>query len=307
MRLLPELVVAVALLPFIHLVYTAWVRRRHPLTGDVFMFAGRRLHYLRFGSGPAVVLVHGANGTWNDFPTELIADLSRDHTVIALDRPGHGWSQAPSGPLGLRENAAAITALVRELGLGPATLVGHSYGAAVALRAALDAPGDVSQVIAVCPCTAIDKRNARYGSVPLMHGPFGALVLQFIALPMLPFALPLRAEAWYPEPAPPGWGASRAFAYVPSQMHASVRNFHQLHADVAWLHDQLPRLSMPLTVLAGAQDLVTPVAHHLGWLQRALPAARIQVVPGTGHWLPRLHPEMVSAAVRAQSGTAGGR
>jgi pimeloyl-ACP methyl ester carboxylesterase len=307
MTLLPELLIAAALLPFIHVVYVAWVRRRHPLAGDVFTFAGRRLHYLRFGSGPAVVLVHGANGTWNDFPTELIADLSRDHTVIALDRPGHGWSQAPGGPLGLRANAAAIAALVRELGLGPATLVGHSYGAAVTLRAALDSPELVRHVVAVCPCTAIDRRNARYGSIPLMDGPVGAALLHFIALPMLPFALPLRAEAWYPAPAPPGWGASRVFAYVPSQMHASVRNFHELHADVAWLADHLPSLAPPLTVLAGAQDLVTPPPHHVDWLRRAVPGARIELVPRVGHWLPRLKPELVAAAVRAQSGSTASR
>jgi len=125
-----------ALLPFVHAAYVTWVRRSHPARGERFTHEGVRLHYTRSGSGPAVVLVHGANGTISDFPPGLIADLTRDHTVIALDRPGHGWSEAPQGPLGLEQNAAAVLALVRELGLAPATIVGHSYGAAVALRAA---------------------------------------------------------------------------------------------------------------------------------------------------------------------------
>jgi pimeloyl-ACP methyl ester carboxylesterase len=247
-----------------------------------------------------VVLVHGANGTSNDFPPELIADLARDHTVIAVDRPGHGWSEAPQGPLGLEQNAAAVLALVRDLGIAPATLVGHSYGAAVVLRAALDAPEAVRHVVAVCPCTALDQRNARYGSLPFMSGPVGATLLRFFALPMVPFGWAMRADAWYPAPAPRGWGASRVFAYIPSQMHTAVRNFHELHDDVAWLESRLPRLNVPLTVVAGAQDLVTPPARHVDWLKRAVPTARVQIVPRVGHWLPRLKPDFVSAAVRGQ-------
>jgi pimeloyl-ACP methyl ester carboxylesterase len=311
MRFMSEVAIAaplaLATMPFVHAGYTAWVRRRHPATGERLTHAGVRLHYTKSGSGPAVVLVHGANGTNGDPPPELIADLARDHTVLALDRPGHGWSEAPSGPLGLEPNAAAVLALVRGLGLAPATVVGHSYGAAVALRAALDAPDAVRQVIAVCPCTAVDERNTRYGALPFMSGPVGALLLRFLALPMIPFALPLRTDAWYPARAPKGWGASRVFAYVPAQMHTAVRNFRELKADIAWLEEHLPSLKVPLTVVAGAQDLVTPPARHVDWLRLAVPGARIQIVPRVGHWLPRLMPEFVTAAVRGRPNLAPAR
>jgi len=177
---------------------------------------------------------------------------------------------------------------------------GHSYGAAVALRAALDAPECVRDVVGVCPCTALDQRNIRYGSLPLMSGPVGGALLRFFALPMIPFGMTLRADAWYPAPAPRGWGASRVFAYIPSQMHTAVRNFSELHADVAWLEGHVSSLRVPLTVVAGAQDLVTPPALHVDWLRRAVPGARIQIVPRVGHWLPRLMPEFVAAAVRGR-------
>ena len=297
----PILALAVAI-PLIHVAYAAWVRRRHPLVGDVLMHDHRRLHFTRCGSGPAVVMVHGANGTWNDFPPELISDLAKDHTVIAMDRPGHGWSEAPRGPLGLPENAAAVLAIVRAHRLAPATIVGHSYGAAIALRAALDAPDLVSHVVAVCPCTVLDKRNARYVAAPFVGDPIGRAVFQCLSLALLPFALPLRAQAWHPAPAPAGWGASRAFAYVPSQMHASARNFKCLHTDLAWLEGRLPRLEARLTVLAGGSDLVTPPAQHVFWLRRPVPAARMDVVTMVGHWLPRLRPDLIAAAVREHSG-----
>ena len=294
---------AVAMPPLAHVAYTRWVRRRFPRAGVSLVHDDIRLHYLSRGQGPAVVLVHGANGTWSDFPPELIDDLARDHTVLALDRPGHGWSESPAGPLGMHENAAAVLALLRMHGAGGATLVGHSYGAAVALRAALEAPGWVSHVVAVAPCTAIDRRNARYANAPFAGDPVGLALFHFAALPLVPFGLPLRAQAWHPERAPRGWGASRAFAYVPSQMHASARNFRALRADLAWLEAHLPRLTARLTVLAGASDRVTPPSRHVDWLRSAVPGARIEVMPDVGHWLPRLRPAAVAAAVRTNGST----
>lgn len=298
--LLPSLL-GLAALPFAHAAYAAWVRRRFPRAGEHLGIPGARLHFTRDGDGPLVVLVHGANGTTHDFPPELIHDLARDHTVIALDRPGHGWSEAADGPLGLAENAAALRALLESQGARHATLVGHSYGAAVALRAAIEAPELVGHVVAVTPCTAIDARNSRYATAPLVGDPPGRLLFQFISLPLLPFALPLRADAWHPEPPPRGWSASRAFTYVPSQMHASARNFRTLHADMAWLEQHLGSLRARLTVLAGALDRVTPPARHVAWLSPAFPAATVEVLPQMGHWLVQLRPEVVAAAVRRRA------
>jgi pimeloyl-ACP methyl ester carboxylesterase len=292
------MLLVLALLPLAHVAYARWVRLRFPLAGSAFVHDGVRLHYMSHGRGPAVVLVHGANGTWSDFSPELIRELARDHTVLALDRPGHGWSESYAGPLGMHENAAAVLALLRLQHMSAVTLVGHSYGAAVALRAALEAPELVSHVVAVAPCTAIDRRNARYANAPFVGEPVGLALFHFAALPLVPFGLPLRAQAWHPERAPRGWGASRAFAYVPSQMHASARNFRALRADLTWLEDHLPRLTARLTVLAGASDRVTPPGQHVEWLRSAVPGARIEVMPGVGHWLPRLQPAAVAAAVR---------
>jgi pimeloyl-ACP methyl ester carboxylesterase len=292
------LIVVATLPPLVHMAYASWVRRRYPIAGDVIVLDGARLHYTRCGEGPAVVLVHGANGTWNDFPAELIAELARDHTVVALDRPGHGWSDAGEGRLGLHENIVAVVTLLQQLGLTDVTLVGHSYGAAVAMGVAIEAPALVSHVVAVTPCTAIDRRNARYATAPIVGEPAGLALFHFVALALLPLARPLRADAWHPERAPHGWSASRLFAYIPSQMHASARNFRTLLSDMKWLEQHLPRLVARLTVLAGESDRVTPPARHVEWLRRAAPDAHFVVLRGVGHWLVRLRPDVVAAAVR---------
>jgi len=286
-------------LAVLHVAYTAWVRQRFPADGEFVVHEGARLHYTRAGHGPAVILVHGANGTSHDFPASLIAELSRDHTVVVFDRPGHGWSDAPVGPLGVRENAEALQALTRLLRLEQVTLVGHSYGAAVAMRAAIDSPELFTHVVAVTPCTAIDARNTRYANAPFVGEPGGRWVLQCVALLLLPFGGRLRAEAWHPDAPPKGWSASRLFAYTPSQMHASARNFRRLHADMAWLEDRVKSLSGRLIVLASASDRVTPPSRHVDWLAKVVPGAVLRTLPGVGHWLPIRRPEAVTEAVRS--------
>jgi len=285
-------------LAVVHVAYTAWVRHRFPAEGDYVVHDGARLHFLRAGQGPAVVLVHGANGTSHDFPARLLVELARDHTVIVFDRPGHGWSDAPPGRLGVRENAEALKTLARLLHLENATLVGHSYGAAVAMHAAIESPELFSHVVAVTPCTSIDARNVRYADAPFVGGSEGRWVLQCIALLLLPFGGKLRAEAWHPDRPPRGWSVSRLFAYTPSQMHASARNFRALPADMAWLEERVATLSGRLTVLAGGSDRVTPPSRHVDWLAKVVPDVIMKTLPGVGHWLPIRRPDVIAAAVR---------
>ena len=282
----------------LHVLYTAWVRKRFAADGEFVVHEGAPLHFVRVGQGPAVILIHGANGTGHDFPAALVADLASDHTVIVCDRPGHGWSAAPPGPLGLRENVAALQALTRLLRLEKVTLVGHSYGAAVAMRAAIESPDLFHHVVAVTPCTAIDARNGRYANAPYVGTAEGRWVMQCITLLLLPFAGRLRAQAWHPGAPPRGWSASRAFAYTPSQMHASARNFRALHADMAWLEDHIAVLSGRLTVIAGASDRVTPPARHVDWLAKKVAKATFLTLQGVGHWLPIRRPEVIAEAVR---------
>ena len=96
---------------------------------------------------------------------------------------------------------------------------------------------------------------------------------------------------------------SRLFAYTPSQMHASARNFRALPADMAWLEQRISSLGGRLTVLAGGSDRVTPPSRHVDWLAKVVPSATLRTLPGVGHWLPIRRPEVVIEAVR----TAGAR
>lgn len=301
MRLMLAVGVVVALLAGVHVAYRALVRRRFPADGVRVASGGALVHVRHRGRGPAVVLVHGSNGVSWDFPEALIEDLARDHSVLVLDRPGHGHSSAGGAEPGLASGARAVLDVIGALGGGPAIVVGHSYGAAVALRAALDGPERVRGVLAVSPALVVDGRNARWARAG-QRLPALAPLLWLLGLPVGALVAPaVRRAAWSPEPAPPGWSASRAFALCPDQLANAGRNARPLAADLAALAHDLAVLSTPLAVMAGAGDRITPPEQHLAPL-RACPGARVADVPGAGHWLVRTHPALVAEAVRRLEG-----
>lgn len=293
-------------LVLLHLGWRAWVRRRFPVHGVRVAFEGGWLRVVRKGRGRPVLLVHGMNGVAEDFPAALLDALAREHAVAALDRPAHGGSTRSRGALDLAANARAVLAALATCPEGHAVLVGHSYGAAVVLRAALDAPpGRVAGVVLLSPCTRVDARNERYVNLAIPPGRRRRLALWTLTLPVALFTVRgTRRDAWHPTPPPPGWSASRAWALVPSQLEAALENFATLPADLGRLAAELPGLAATLEVLVGDGDLVTPASVHAGWLPQAVPGATLRVLHGTGHWLPRERVDDVVAAV-ARAGIAG--
>lgn len=104
-----------------------------------FVRAGGLLwHVQKMGSGPAILLLHGTGASTHSWRA-LAPLLARQFTVIALDLPGHGFTEpAPRAGQTLPGMAASVTALVDTLALAPIAIVGHSAGAAIALRCCLD-------------------------------------------------------------------------------------------------------------------------------------------------------------------------
>src|SRR3954470_6559649 len=109
---------------------------------------GLNLHYQQAGSGPDVVLIHGVTGDlsiW--FLCRAMQALGETRRVTAYDLRGHGYSDAPPTGDTSADHAADLFALLDELGIGRATLVGHSFGGVIALHAAVLAPERVEAVV----------------------------------------------------------------------------------------------------------------------------------------------------------------
>ena len=87
-----------------------------------------------------MVLVHGSWTDHHDWDL-VLAGLAANFRVVAFDRRGHSASEVPPGPGSLGEDAADLAGLVETLGLGPAHIVGHSYGGVIVLHLATQRPG----------------------------------------------------------------------------------------------------------------------------------------------------------------------
>ena len=109
---------------------------------------GIRIHYLRRGDGPLMVLLHGWPQTsfcWR----KVLGPLAQHFTVVAPDLRGFGESDKPATGYDMRTVATDIRELVKALGFEKAILVGHDWGGLVARRYALDSPAALDRLVIV--------------------------------------------------------------------------------------------------------------------------------------------------------------
>ncbi|HEY3381994.1 MAG TPA: alpha/beta fold hydrolase [Vicinamibacterales bacterium] len=233
----------------------------------------------RGGSGPALVLLHGAGdqaGTWS----RTVAPFLPTHRVIALDLPGHGDSDPRSGPLSVGVIVDGVEAALRILlGADRAVLVGNSLGAWVALLLALRHPEMVSRVV-------------------LVNG--GALRGERTDITFTPQT---REEARKTIGALMGARAARAPNFVIDDLIRVCRHgpLGRLSAtadqmDAFVLEGRLHEVRVPVDLLWGDQDQVFPLGYAARMIAE-LPAARMTVLAGCGHTPHRDAPDRFNEAL----------
>lgn len=117
---------------------------------------GSRYGLIEAGEGAPLVLFHGV-GMCAEAWTPQIAALARGRRVIAVDLPGHGQTTVLPGAPGLRDYVAWAARLVRDLGVAPAAVAGHSMGALISLGLAIEHPDLVERV---CLLNPVYRRDA---------------------------------------------------------------------------------------------------------------------------------------------------
>jgi pimeloyl-ACP methyl ester carboxylesterase len=108
-------------------------------------------HYWQSGSGPDVVLIHGLGGNLAGWHLTMVPELQRRYRVTTYDLRGHGRSDAPASGYSTRDMADDLKGLLEALGVGPACVVGHSWGADIALHFALAHPQLVAELVLIEP------------------------------------------------------------------------------------------------------------------------------------------------------------
>jgi len=268
-----------------------------PPTGFFVEADGVRLHVRDEGEGPALLLIHGLNGQMAHFDYGALRALSQRYRVVAIDRPGSGYSSRPGGvPADLSTQARAIAQLIDRLNLGRPTVAGHSLGGATALTLALEHPGKVGALALVAPLTHTD------GSVPPA---FRALAIETPWLRTL-FAWTLAVPAgilgskrvlrqvFAPEP-PVRDFATRGGGLLslrPSQFLASAADLLVLRGHMPRLaarYGELAGMGIPVHVLFGRGDRILDWRVNGQGLADKVAGCRLELVDG-GHMLPVTQP-----------------
>lgn len=119
-------------------------------TGMMSVGNGITLSYAAQGDPrtPAIVLLHGYSDSWPSY-RPLMAALSEGYRVVALSLRGHGESSKPTFGYGTSMFAADVIVAMNELGIGEATIVGHSMGSLIAARVAIMYPERVTRLVLV--------------------------------------------------------------------------------------------------------------------------------------------------------------
>lgn len=114
-----------------------------PYQSRFFQVGGHRLHYIDEGRGPVVLMMH-ACPMWIFSFRDLIAELAKDHRVIAIDQMGFGLSDKPENfDYRIETHVDHIDRFTRELGLKDISLVLHGRGAAIGMAFAVRNPENV--------------------------------------------------------------------------------------------------------------------------------------------------------------------
>ena len=239
------------------------------------------LNVLTEGSGAPLLLLHGFTGSARMWSLQVEA-WSADHRVIAPDLLGHAGSDAPAEPAAyaLERQATSLVDLLALLEAEPATIVGYSMGARLALVLALEHPRSVAQLVLESPSAGIADATERAArreaderlALEIERDGTDAFVERWESLPIF------ASHAGLPADLESHQRAERR-RHTATGLAASLRGAGQ--GVMSPLHDRLALITSPTLVVAGALDAVG--ADRARVVAERIPDARLEVVDGAGH------------------------
>ena len=256
---------------------------------------GHERAYVRAGEGPALLLLHGLgcdHTTW----APVIAQLARQFTVIAPDLLGHGVSSKPRADYSVGGYANGMRDLLTVLGIDKVTVVGHSFGGGIAMQFAYQFPERTERMILVAPGGLGPEVTPfiRAITLPGFH--------QVMGLATLPGVRHV-GKAGLRALSRSGVGAARDLAEVADiyesfkdpRARAAIRHVVRAVVDtkgqiVTMVDRAYLTQAMPMLVVWGSDDVVIPVKHAEN-VARIAPGAVVEVLPNSGHFPHKDHPD----------------
>jgi len=280
--------------------------RDNPPAGEFLDVEGVRLHYVERGAGEPLILLHGNGSMIQDFETSGLIELaSRDHRVIVFDRPGYGYSERPRTTLWTADaQDGLIGKALGQLGITRAVVLGHSWGASVAVSLALRHPELVSGLVLASgyyyPTVRGDVVAASGPAVPI----FGD-VLRYTVSPWLGRMLwPLLLRKLFgPSPTPDKFdGFPVEMILRPSTIRASAAESALMIPNAVAARPHYHQLKMPVAIIAGTADRIVDIKHQSARLHDEIAQSTLDAVADVGHMVHQTATDRVMSVIARVSG-----
>ena len=222
---------------------------------------GVHMYYELHGSDNPLVLLHGGMMTIDLSFADLIPTLAQRHLVVAVELQGHGRTADIDREITPAALAEDVVALLDQLGIDRAHVLGHSMGGAATLELAIAHPGRVRSIV---PMSASVRPDGLHEDL----------------------ADPSRHATSTRMPTQQDFADFRQ-AYVdlsphPEHFDEFLGTMSNSAADLqGWSDEQLAGITAPTLLVQGDHDFTT--VEHAALMQRLIPGARLAVLPNTTH------------------------
>ena len=276
--------------------------RRHRPFGRFIEVEGVKLRVMECGQGEPVLLLHGNGAMIEDFALSGLLDaVTAERRAIVFDRPGYGFSARPRRRVWTPAAQAELFARALDsLGVERVTVLGHSWGAMVAVALALLQPSRIRGLVLVSGYYYPTRR----ADVPLLAPPaipvIGDVLRYTIAPPLGRLLLPaLASKIFAPAPVPERFRDGFPFdlALRPSQLRAAAEEAGIMIPAAAAAETRYGELGMPVAVVTGDGDRLVDPGRQSARLAGELPHAELVTVPGAGHMVHYQAPDRIAAVV----------
>ena len=261
---------------------------------------GATIHVRVGGSGPAVVLIHGFGDT-GDMWVPLAAELAKDHRVVVPDLRGMGLSSQSATGYDKRTQAADIRAVLTELKIDTADIVGHDIGTMVAYAYAARYPDKTTRLVVMdAPVPGVPPWEQIVRSPALWHFSFGGKDAERLVAGRERIYLDRFWNEFAGNPAKVDEATRKyytKFYAKPGAMHSAFAQFLAIPQDAQDNAKSIAtKLTMPVLAVGGAKSFG---ANEAAVMRNAATNVTELVIPDAGHWLMEEQPEATVKAVTA--------
>lgn len=239
------------------------------MTSAVVEHDGARLWYACLGTGPTVILSHGGMGNSGNFAHQIQPLVEAGYRVVAIDSRGHGRSSRDTRPYSYQLLASDILAVMDDLGLQQAALLGWSDGACSSLILADQHPDRVIGVL--------------FFACNMDHSG----TLDFVMRPVIGHCLARHIKDY------------QALSPTPDQFDTMSADVNAMQSSQPnYSAAQLAGITVPVTILQAEHDeFIRP--EHAAYLAATIPGARLVTMENVSHFAPLQRPEIFNAAILA--------